>query len=119
MEKNGLALEARNDGRLRVDKDQNDDASMGSAEAKCVDLLPDVASAAPAPGAFVAKVRKFSACVRENGFSEYPDPDPTTGDVDVSGHQAEKFKTPEFALTAKKCSRAWTPARSSSSTPTP
>ncbi|MGW4818409.1 hypothetical protein ACWEP4_05360 [Streptomyces sp. NPDC004227] len=104
LEKNGLTLEARNDGQLRVDKNRNDDASMGSAQAKCVDLLPDVASAAPAPSAFVAKARKFSACVRENGFPEYPDPDPTTGDVDVSGHQAEKFKTPEFAVTAKKCS---------------
>ncbi|MFF4759616.1 hypothetical protein [Streptomyces sp. NPDC001292] len=104
LEKNGLILEARDDGQLRVDKDKNDDASMTSAEAKCVDLLPDVASPAPAPSAVVAKSRKFSACVRENGFPEYPDPDPTTAEVDVSDHQAQKFKTPEFQVAAKKCS---------------
>ncbi|MEV8210602.1 hypothetical protein [Streptomyces sp. NPDC079189] len=106
LEKNGLTLETRDDSQLRVDKDKNDNASMVSAEAKCADLLPDEASAAPAPSAFVAKVRKFSACVRENGFPEYPDPDPTTGQVDASVDQAEKYQTPEFVVAAKKCSPA-------------
>ncbi|MER6976958.1 hypothetical protein [Streptomyces carpinensis] len=32
LEKNGLTLETRDDGQLRVDKDKNDDASMVSAE---------------------------------------------------------------------------------------
>ncbi|MFE7749064.1 hypothetical protein [Streptomyces sp. NPDC057428] len=87
-------------------KDMNDNASKVSAQAKCADLLPDEASAAPALSAFVAKVRKFSACVHENGFPEYPDPDPTSGQVDATVNQAEKYHTPDFVVAVKKCSPA-------------
>jgi hypothetical protein len=104
LEENGIALEERDDGRLRVDKDKVEEAPHAAAQAKCANLLPGDAPAAPAPAAFVAKTMKFSACVRENGFPEYPDPDPGTGQVDVGADEESAYTTPEFRAAADMCS---------------
>ncbi|WP_460332413.1 hypothetical protein [Streptomyces sp. O3] len=105
MEKNGIILEERDD-VLRVDKDKNDAASQAAAQAKCTHLSADrdAASVAPAPEAFVAEMKKFSACIRENGFPDYPDPDPKTAEVDLGDDADELYKSPEFMAAAQKCS---------------
>ncbi|MFF9122308.1 hypothetical protein ACF09J_03160 [Streptomyces sp. NPDC014889] len=104
LEKQGVVLEKRDDDLLRVDKDRNDQKTQTRAEAKCADLLPDPVTAAPAPSEAVASAQAFSACVRKNGFPDYPDPDPKSGQVDLPGDQAEAYRTPEFLAAAKKCS---------------
>lgn len=104
LEANGVTLEKRDDGQLRVDKDRFDAAVEARAAATCVDQLPPSVSAAPAPAEFLAKAKKFSACVRENGFPAYPDPDPTTAQVELTAEEQPAYGTPEFQLTAKKCS---------------
>ncbi|MGW1158179.1 hypothetical protein ACWD5Q_17685 [Streptomyces sp. NPDC002513] len=104
LEKHGVVLEKRDDGQLRVDKDKNEDTSLTGAEAKCADLLPDHVSASPAPSEAVAAARNFSACVRKNGFPDYPDPDPKSGQVDLPADQAKTYKTPKFLAISEKCS---------------
>jgi hypothetical protein len=104
LEENGVVLEERDDGALRVDKDKNKEAAQAAAQTKCANLLPSDASAAPAPAAFVAKAMKFSACVRENGFPKYPDPDPKTGQVELGAGEESAYKTSEFRVAADKCS---------------
>ncbi|WP_326588978.1 hypothetical protein [Streptomyces sp. NBC_01294] len=104
LEANGVILEKRDDGRLRVDKDRFDADVETKAAAKCVDQLPPEQAAAPAPAEFLAKARKLSACVRENGFPGYPDPDPKTAQVELTAEQQPTYRTPEFQAAAKKCS---------------
>ncbi len=106
LEANGVTLEKRDDGQLRVDKDKFDAAVETEAAAKCVDKLPPAASATPAPAEFLAKAKNFSACVRENGFPAYPDPDPTTAQAELTAEEQTTYGTPEFQLAAKKCSSA-------------
>lgn len=80
LEENGLTLEETDGGQPRVDKDKNDETSITAAEEKCRDLVP-VQSAVPVSAEALAAARELSVCVREKGFEEYPDPDPTTGEV--------------------------------------
>ena len=104
LAENGVVLENRDDGLLRVDKDHNADAALVGAQGECVALLPDEAPPSPAPAALLAKAKRFSACVRENGFPEYPDADPTTGEADPADDRAAPYRTTEFVTTAEKCS---------------
>ncbi|GGJ43157.1 hypothetical protein GCM10010121_062960 [Streptomyces brasiliensis] len=104
LEENGVVLEKRDDGQLRADKDVDQAATESSAQQKCVDLLPDPVPASPAPAEAVAAAQKFSACVRENGFPGYPDPDPKSGQVEWSGSEGKAYKTDEFVAVAEKCS---------------
>ncbi|MFJ6480959.1 MULTISPECIES: hypothetical protein [unclassified Streptomyces] len=104
LEANGVTLEKRDDGQLRVDKDKYDAAVETKAQAKCADLLPGREAAAPAPADAVAKAKKFSACVRENGFPNYPDPDPKTAVVELTAEEQPTYATATFQLAARKCS---------------
>ncbi|WP_137993148.1 hypothetical protein [Streptomyces vilmorinianum] len=109
LEENGVVLEKRDDGVLRVDKDKgkNDGAAYAAAQAKCADLLTSAsptASASPPSAAFMDHAKKFSACVRANGYPRYPDPDPATGEVKVPAEEEATYKTPEFAAVVTKCS---------------
>jgi len=42
------------------------------------DLLPLADRPAPAPD-YLDEIRRYAQCMRENGFPDYPDPDPVTG----------------------------------------
>ncbi|MEU9413797.1 hypothetical protein [Streptomyces sp. NPDC048272] len=104
LESNGVALEKRDDDQLRVDKDKSDAAVETKAAAKCADLLPGAEPTPPATSEAVAKAKKFSACVRENGFASYPDPDPTTAKVELSAADQSAYGTTTFQVAARKCS---------------
>ncbi|MEU9797544.1 hypothetical protein [Streptomyces sp. NPDC051000] len=104
LESNGVALEKRDDDQLRVDKDKSDAAVETKAAAKCADLLPGAESAPPATAEAVAKAKRFSACVRENGFAAYPDPNPTTAKVELSAAEQSTYGTTTFQVAAQKCS---------------
>ena len=41
LEKHGVVMERRDDGKLRVDKDGNKDEVLLSAEKQCASLVPD------------------------------------------------------------------------------
>ncbi|MFI6058739.1 hypothetical protein [Streptomyces sp. NPDC051286] len=101
LEKNGLVLETPNPGQLRVDKDKNTDEAVAvAAEEKCRDLqkaIPD----APVSEEDLAAAREVSACVREKGFEDYPDPDPKTGEVDLES--AGVSEDPELRAALRDC----------------
>ncbi|MEU9172091.1 hypothetical protein AB0D34_30575 [Streptomyces sp. NPDC048420] len=103
LEKNGLTLETTDAGEPRVDKDKNDESAVPAAERKCKDLLP-----APAPAASaisdkeLAAARELSACVREKGIADYPDPNPTTGEVPQDAAAAAK-SDPDLLAALQEC----------------
>lgn len=101
LEKNGLVLETPSPGQLRVDKDKNtDQAAAAEAEEKCRDLqkaIPD----APVSEESLAAAREVSACVRQKGFEDYPDPDPKTGEVDPNA--AGVSKDPGLRAALQEC----------------
>ncbi|MFE0649251.1 hypothetical protein ACFVZH_11750 [Streptomyces sp. NPDC059534] len=74
LARQGLKLQVR-DGNRRVDKDANSRQAMDAAQAVC----GTPATAATVDPATLARDRRTSACVRRNGMTAYPDPDPTTG----------------------------------------
>ncbi|MDX3539970.1 hypothetical protein PV721_37785 [Streptomyces sp. MB09-01] len=104
LETNGVPLEKRDDGQLRVDKDKNDAAVEAAAEAKCADRLLSPQAPRQAPAEFVAKAKMVSACIRENGYPDYPDPDPVTADVHLNPAQRTAYEATKFQATAAKCS---------------
>ncbi|MFJ2739493.1 hypothetical protein ACIO3O_07475 [Streptomyces sp. NPDC087440] len=109
LEKRGVLLEKRDDGQLRVDKDAFDEKVHTSAEAKCANLLPadDAAPPAQVPADFAAKLTRFSACARAHGYPAYPDPNPTTGEYDLTAAEKQTYSSAEFkrAMT-EQCSEA-------------
>ncbi|MFF5633727.1 hypothetical protein [Streptomyces sp. NPDC012825] len=103
LERNGLVLEKRDDGQLRVDKDVNEEATMLEAQLKCQDQLPTGVPevTAPVPSQFLARAEEVTACLRENGFLEYPDP--ATGEAKLTDEQRKQYRTPEFQVALAKC----------------
>ncbi|MGW4032506.1 hypothetical protein ACWEFL_24880 [Streptomyces sp. NPDC004838] len=101
LEKNDVVLETSEGGEPRVDKDKNNTAAITKAEEKCRDLLPTPASA-PVSAKALAAARELSACVREKGFKDYPDPDPATGDVPDSAAAAAK-SDPGLVAALEEC----------------
>ncbi|MFJ7270545.1 hypothetical protein ACIQV3_28570 [Streptomyces sp. NPDC099050] len=104
LESNGVLLEKRDDDQLRVDKDKFDEAVNAAASEKCAPLLPGKESVPPPTAEQLAKVKKFSACIRGKGFPDYPDPNPATGQVELTQDQHSKFGTMTFKVTAENCS---------------
>ncbi|MEU0742510.1 hypothetical protein [Streptomyces sp. NPDC006134] len=82
LEQHGVTLERRDDGQLRVDKDATakDPDSLTRAEAACKDRVPPRRDEKPSAKTLAAS-KAFSACMRRQGFADYPDPDPETGDT--------------------------------------
>ncbi|UGY92686.1 hypothetical protein [Streptomyces gobiensis] len=101
LEKNGLVLETPNPGQLRVDKDKNtDEAAATAAEETCRDFLKAIPDP-PVSEERLAAARKVSACVREKGYEDYPDPDPKTGEVDLEA--AGVAEDPELRAALQDC----------------
>ncbi|MEU4092630.1 hypothetical protein [Streptomyces sp. NPDC026673] len=101
LEKNGLVLETPNPGQLRVDKDKNtDEAVAAAAEDTCRDLQKAIPDAAVSEETLELE-REVSACVREKGFEDYPDPDPETGAVDLTAAGVQE--DPELRAALQDC----------------
>lgn len=104
LESNGVLLEKRDDDQLRVDKDKFDEAVNAAASETCKHMQPGVQSAQPPTAEQLAKLKAFSVCIRGKGFPDYPDPNPATGQVDLTPDQQTKFGTMTFKVTAEGCS---------------
>ncbi|WP_338697480.1 hypothetical protein V2W30_16915 [Streptomyces sp. Q6] len=103
----GVKLTTTSEGVRQVDKDHVSAATLKGAEQKCVDKLPATAGGG-GDGAVsaqrLAKARKASACVRGEGFPDYPDPDPKTGEIPVTEDLAKSLKgDPKLVAALQKC----------------
>ncbi|MFB7370385.1 hypothetical protein ACFC0D_11135 [Streptomyces sp. NPDC056222] len=100
----GLTLQDTGSGEKRVDKDANKPDAITKAEAACVSKLPAQGQADPAA---LAEARKISECMRKEGVTDYPDPDPKTGEVVLDGDLGAKIKGDPKVIEARKaCSPA-------------
>ncbi len=79
-------------------------AKQPAAEDKCQSKLPGTTQAR-ASADEVETARQITACFRKNGVPEYPDPDPTTAEINLSDELAAKVKR-DLADVAAKCSPA-------------
>jgi hypothetical protein len=60
-------------------------AKMAAALEKCREFLPNGGEPPKLTPEDIAKMRDLSKCIRENGVPDYPDPDPETGMIELSG----------------------------------
>ncbi|MEU8803660.1 hypothetical protein [Spirillospora sp. NPDC048819] len=85
MRDNGIDMpDPSGDGRVTVRKSRGpsqggggpgEDDEMMAAQKKCRHLMPNGGKPPELKPEEVAKLRAFSKCMRDNGISEYPDPD--------------------------------------------
>ncbi|MEU8627653.1 hypothetical protein [Streptomyces sp. NPDC048669] len=102
LEDQGIALETTNDGMLRVRKGKDNNAAILAAEKKCAGLQPSPATASATEEDMV-RARKLSACLREHGVKDYPDPGPG-GDAPLSAELAHAMKTdPDYRKANRAC----------------
>ncbi|WP_371617365.1 hypothetical protein [Streptomyces sp. NBC_00454] len=93
----GVKLTHTDYGAPRVDKDdQSARANLPAAQVACEDKVPPRPSPQQADAKTLAAARAQSKCLREQGVSWYPDPDPVTGEIDdraVTPEQLSELKT--------------------------
>lgn len=92
------------EGLPQVDKQSTDVKVLGDAQEKCRDHVPSGGDATRAPAADIETSRRYAACLREHGVSDYPDPDPVTGDTGVSDELGARLKTdPDMVTATEAC----------------
>ncbi|MFF8375153.1 hypothetical protein ACF07V_03330 [Streptomyces sp. NPDC015661] len=97
----GLKLQDTAGGEKRVDKDANKPDAIVAAEKACVAKLP---ARGPVDPARLEAAKKLSACMREEGIADYPDPDPATGEVALDGDLGARMKgDPKVIEALKAC----------------
>ncbi|MFD9411101.1 hypothetical protein ACFWBN_29315 [Streptomyces sp. NPDC059989] len=93
LEDHGVAIVHTDSGALRVDKDKPLD-KLPAAQKACEDKAPTPPSPEKADPKLLAAAQKEAACLRAEGVSWYPDPDPVTGRwPDFSPEQAAELRT--------------------------
>ncbi|MFE2555120.1 hypothetical protein ACFXGT_03660 [Streptomyces sp. NPDC059352] len=93
----GLPMKDSGSGIPVVDSAKADAAAVKKAETACAAKLdiPD------ADAKELAAARELTACMRRNGITRFPDPDPKTGDHDVESIGMKE--SPEAMAALKKC----------------
>ncbi|MBM2620734.1 hypothetical protein JIG36_35065 [Actinoplanes sp. LDG1-06] len=96
MRANGVDMPDPNaDGVLSMPGIKADSPEMKNVEAaaeKCRDLAPAMDEPRKISAEDLAKARELSKCMRENGLPDFPDPDPETGAVSLSGTTVDMKK---------------------------
>ena len=88
-------------GRFRgTGHEQQNDPKFRAALEKCRALAPGGEHERLGDPAFVAQMRKFSQCMRDNGVPGFPDPD-ADGRLQGAGH--ERQDTPQFRAAMDAC----------------
>ncbi|WP_405856519.1 hypothetical protein OG361_23475 [Streptomyces sp. NBC_00090] len=76
--KHGVELKEKSAGVWVVDKGVIDHKAMLAAQEECKSLLP---TELPVDQEALKVGKQISECYRRNGYPDYPDPDPKTGEV--------------------------------------
>ncbi|MER8231261.1 hypothetical protein [Streptomyces sp. NPDC094049] len=97
----GVKLQESEGGEKRVDKDANTAEALATAEKACAAKQPG----RPKPDASrLEAAGKTAACMREKGVTDYPDPDPATGEIPLTGAFADRMKSdPKVIAALKAC----------------
>jgi hypothetical protein len=105
MHDQGVVMKDTSEGTAEVDKEKTSIEKIMSATEKCRALQP-AASAPPllSPDD-IDKRGRYAACVREHGLSAYPDPNPQTGESELSDALARRIKTDPKAHKALEACR--------------
>ncbi|MFD7556000.1 hypothetical protein ACFV9E_15860 [Streptomyces sp. NPDC059835] len=97
LKANGVKIRHTDYGAPRVNKDDPPSLEkLPAAQAACEDKAPPPPSPVPADPKILAASRAEARCLRANGVSWYPDPDPTTGNTAVgavTSEQAAELRT--------------------------
>lgn len=96
--------ELTSEGIPQVDKGRTPLDRVGGAMAACKGFLSS-AQGSPRPAAQdIEKRRQYSMCIRSHGVSDYPDPDPDTGDPKMSDDLARRLKAdPHLTSAMQAC----------------
>ncbi|MFG2880467.1 hypothetical protein ACGFYU_36550 [Streptomyces sp. NPDC048337] len=85
----GLKIEHKDGGAPRVDKSQPFE-QIKAAEDACADKMPPPPSPSQAAPEVIAAGQRKTDCMRAEGVTWYPDPDPVTGDFTDAGMTPEQ-----------------------------
>jgi hypothetical protein len=89
------------EGRFRgIGHEQQDNPQFRAAQEACRDLAPGDEHEKIGDPTFVAQMRAFSQCMRENGVPDFPDPD-AQGRLRGAGH--EQQNTPQYRSAVEAC----------------
>lgn len=107
----GVTLLQDADGPPQIDKEATPMSTLQAATEECRLLAPVATAPEPVSAADLEQRRLFSACLRENGVPDYPDPDPQTGEADLGEELARRLKTDAaFAQAQETCRDTLPPA---------
>src|SRR5947208_2799121 len=85
---------------LGHDKFDEDDPTFRSAQEACSDLAPGREHQDTGDPAYIAQMRQFSQCMRENGVPDFPDPD---ADGRLRGQGHEQRDDPTYRAAMETC----------------
>jgi hypothetical protein len=82
-----------------------DPAKADAAMQKCRQYLPNGGEMTRMSPEDIEKARQYSKCMRDNGVTAFPDPDPETGGIMLRGGPGSGLdpNSAEFAAAQKKC----------------
>jgi hypothetical protein len=98
-------------GPAEADGQPLDREKVNAAQQKCKQYLPNGGEPPQVSAEDLEKMRKFSQCMRENGYPDFPDPQPDGG-IRIDGDQTGSMNpdSEEWKAAHKKCEQ-YMPAR--------
>ncbi|MFJ4779857.1 hypothetical protein [Streptomyces sp. NPDC088762] len=109
LKEHGVKLTRTDYGAPRVDKDEPSAIkNLPAAQEACKDKVPPQDSPGEVDPGVLAAAREEARCLRAEGVSWYPDPDPATGtypDGAVTSEQAAELRT-KHTDAVRKCRQA-------------
>lgn len=79
-----------------------DPQAVDAATQACKQYMPNGGEPPKLDPAQLEKNRAYAKCMRENGFPDFPDPDPESGGIALNGDQFDP-RDPEFQAADKAC----------------
>ncbi|MHB9863006.1 hypothetical protein [Streptomyces sp. YIM S03343] len=101
----GVVMRETSQGTAEVDKEKTSIEKIKSATEKCRTLQPAASAPPMLSPEDIDKRGRYAACVREHGLSAYPDPNPQTGESELSTALAKRIKTDPKARKALEACR--------------
>lgn len=105
MRARGVVMKESSEGVPEVDKEKTSIEKVMSATEKCRTLQPAASAPPRLSPEDIDKRGEYAACLRENGLPAYPDPDPQTGESELSEDLARRIKTDPKARKALEACR--------------